>query len=520
MNPINFLKQHKVGAIFAIIAAGLVLIAVSSRLNNQSQTQTANDLPAVSLVAVADYAQAATVNLDNGIVESMKQADLKAQISAQIVSINAKLGDNVIAGQTLAKLQDRDINAQLEQAQAKLDELKNGARPEDIRLSQTSADEAKTALVNSIKDSYAKSDDAIHNHIDKFFVNPRQSTPEFIILTDISGNQITFHPSNDDQARKIANQKFALEELFSGWQKTINLVNVNSNSDEIENAAALSKKNLQTITDFLNTMAPIVNDFTSGNSAYKQIIDGYKADFSTARITVSGALSALQGSQTAARAANNALELKLAGASTEQIRQAQAAVDTLKAALAKTSIIAPISGKISYIAGNIGELASTGQLVASIVNPNALQVKSYASENDLPQIAVGDFADIDGGAKGIVSNASPAIDAQTKKAEVIIAITQNGPSPIVIGQSVSVRIAGKQSSQTNKSYLLPIQAIQFSGNENYVLSIGPDQKVAKIAVATGEIVGENIYVTGGLAPDMKIISSVRGLKEGDSVSPQ
>ncbi len=518
MNFIFLIKQHKLGAIFSVVAATLIVVAVANRLNDNGQNQTAAQLPAVALISVADYARAPAIVLDNGIAESLKQADLKAQISATIVSVNAKLGDRVAAGQVLVKLQDKDIAAQLEQALANLDALKIGARAEDLRLSQTAAENAKTALADSIKDAYAKADDAVHNHIDKFFANPRQSTAEFLILANISGAQIILRPNNDELARQIAKQKYDLEAIFSDWQKNIQTLSAASNQIQIETAAQSAKTNLQSVINLANAMAPLVNDLTSDNAAHKQVIDGYKTEFSAARGALGGAIASLQSAHTAWQTANNALELKLAGASAEQIRGAQAAADGLKATLAKTSIVAPISGTISQISANVGELATPGQLIASIVNPNALQVKTYASENDLSKINLGDTAQIDGGAAGIVSNISPAINAQTKKAEVIVAITKNAKIPIVVGQNASVKINPKNAA--GGGFLLPIHAVQFTDNGNFVFIIDSRNIIQALPVQTGDLIGENIEIAGGLKSDDKIVASVRGLKEGDTIITQ
>ncbi len=513
MNILNFLKQRKLGVLFTIAAVAIIVTAVS-RLNNGEEIQVTNQPISVSLISADNYLTQNSVNLDSGIVESKTQTDLKAQMTAQIISVNAHLGDSVIAGQTIVKLQDRDIAAQLAQAQARLDELTKGARPQDIQISETAAKEAKTALINAIKDSWVKSDDAIHNHIDKFFINPQQSSAQFLIVTNINGAQITLHPNNSELAREIERKKYLTEGLLVEWQKNIEKISQNSNHTEIKSAVDLCKTNLQAIIDFANGMAPLVNSLSSDNSAYKQIIDGYKTEFSAARSTLSATLAALQGAQTAWLAATDALEYKIAGASAEQIRQAQASVDALAAAMAKTSIITPISGKISYISANTGELAAAGQLMSSIVNPNAIQVKTYVSENDLPRIAAGDTAEIDGGAFGIVTNVSPAIDSQNKKAQVIIAITQNASKPIIIGQTVSVKINIKNDTA---KYLIPIQAIRFTGDGNYALSVDENQNVFYIPVETGELIGESVQIISGLLPETKILSSSRGLKEGDIV---
>jgi hypothetical protein len=64
---------------------------------------------------------------------------------------------------------------------------------------------------------------------------------------------------------------------------------------------------------------------------------------------------------------------------------------------------------------------------------------------------------------------------------------------------------------------LPIEAIQFTANGNYVLTVGAESALERTPVATGNIVGEKIYVVGGLDGDAKIVASTRGLKSGDIV---
>lgn len=534
MNPLSFIKQHKLTLIFSIIAGAAVFGIFFNRAKNSVPSQTAVEIPSVSLVPVSNYVKEKTVDLDNGIVQSLGQADLRSQFTAPITALNVKLGDMVSAGQTLVQLQNNDIAAQLEQARSGLDaarsrleETKRGSRAEDIAITQTSTNEAKAALVNSIKDAYSKSDDSIHNHIDKFFINPRSQNIDFSVVFNVGGNQVTLQPLDEEVARQTATRKYKFESILSDWQKSLANLDQSSSDTEVEDAFNTAENNLRQEIDFMDKMAPIVNSLSIDNNSYKQLLDGYKGEFSAARATVSGALASLQGSQTAWKTARETLSLKLAGSSPEQIKQsqtsvdqAQAAVNGLKATLAKTSIVSPISGKISYISGHIGELASAGQLIASVINPNALQVKTYASESDLPRIAQGDEVTIQENAKGIVQNVSPSIDPATKKAEINITVTQNGDPAIVIGQNVNVKIASAKPEQTEMIYLLPIQAVQFSGNQNYVLSVDQNNTIFKIPVTTSELVGETIQVTQGLAPETKVLPAIRGFKEGDKVNIQ
>lgn len=510
------IKKHKFGFLFALLAIALVSAAIGNQMKNGAQSQTEESIPAVKLIAVGDFREQKTVRVEGGTVQSLDQADLKSQISAQITAINVKLGDQVRAGQIIMQLQNGDISAQLEQARARLDELKKGARDEELNLARTADNEAKAALANSIKDAYAKSDDAIHNHIDKFFTNPRGKNIRFSIILNVGGNQVSFYPSDSDLGQRVADRKYKIEAMLDEWKELLAGAGAAADDADIENILAVSKKNLQEEIDFANEMAPLVNSLSSDNSTYKTIIDGYKTEFSAARSTINGSLASLQGALAARETARQTLELKLAGASPEQLRQAQAAVDALESTLAKTSIVSPISGQISYINGRVGELAGGGSLVAGVVNPGALQIKAYVSENDLREIAEGAAVKIDGGGTGILQTISPAADSQTKKSEINVLIAKSGNAPIVVGQTVGFEIAAKGGADPN-AYLLPIEAIQFTANGNYVLTVGAESALERIPVTTGDIVGEKIYVVQGLAGDAKIVASTRGLKSGDIV---
>ncbi len=525
-----FIKQHKLTIIFLLTSLALIAMVINRRINSGTAAQTTANIPEVTLLPTADYRRQESVNLDNATVESLGQANLKAQTSGAITQVNVKLGDRVSAGQVLMQLQNGDIKAQLEQAQAglvlaqaKLEELQRGSRAEDIAISQTSADETKTALINSIKDTYAKSDDAIHNHIDKFFTNPRQSSVKFSLQINISGATKTeFKAQNPELAAKVEKTKYELETILSDWQTATADLRTSSDAGALQNALDRSKENLQTETDFLNDMAQLVNSLSADNTAVKTVIDGYKTEFSAARNAVSSSLASLQAAETAWKSAQKALNYKLAGSSSEQIEQgkaavdqAQASVDALKAALVKTSVISPIDGRVSYINGNIGEYIGAGSLAAEVVNPAALRVKTYISESDLHNVAAGATVAIGDNALGIVETVSPAVNSQTKKAEVNIVITQNGNPPIVVGQNVSVKISG---SSSQNYFLLPIEVIQFTGSETYALSVGPDLSLVKIPVITGQVIGEKIYVVSGIDDNSLIVSSVRGLEPGMTVA--
>ncbi len=524
-------KKNLILLVF-VLAAATILIAIELPKIKQAVIAggTGSDAISVTLLAIGDYKKTAAITLDSGSVESVNQADLRSQFSAPAESVNVALGDKVVPGQILVSLKKTDIAAQLDQAKAglanalaSLQTVENGARSEDIAISRTQADQATLTLQAALRDSYAKADDAIRNHVDKFFLGADTQSPEFKIVINSANTSIQYGAVGSEQARLVAIKRVELEKRLNDWKADLAAINGSSDlSARVKTAAA----NLDFLIGFLNDLSPLANTLTTGNSAEKQILDGYKAELSAARSSAAGSLSSLLGTETSWILATQALNLKTAGATDEQLLQAKAmvaqaaaAVAVLEAQVEKTVIRAPITGRISYLDARAGEVISNGQLVASIVNPDALQVKTYASIADLPNITQNDLVKIgDGGnIAGTVYRISPAIDPNTKKAEIIVIVTKNNPgSPIVIGQTVSLSIESKKLNTARPVYLLPIQAVKTNGVSE-VFAVGSDGLVFAIPVTAGNLVGEKIEVSGSLNPDQKILSSTMGIAPGDKV---
>jgi RND family efflux transporter MFP subunit len=531
-NIYSTFKKNRLVIIFCATVLLIAVLAVSPRLKTPvSGDETGQSKTAVSLIPVKDYLDKKTIILDNGTVESVNQADLRSQFSAPAASVNVSLGDAVSTGQILVSMKNNDILAQLDQAKAglagaraSLAASEKGARTEDIRLSETQLNQAKMALAVSIQNAYAESDDAIRNHVNKFFINPAGKSPEFLINVDAGTNSMQFGAIGSDASQKIGIKKVELEKRLNDWRDQINTLDSSSNPQPYLSAA---KDNLNFIIDFMNDLSVLVNSLTTDNAtiAYKPALDGYKSELAGARSTIAGTQTSLLGAETSWKVASESLELKTAGATSEQldqqkaqVAQAEASVAALEAQVEKTYVRAPIAGKISYLDARIGQLISGGQLVASIVNPDALQVKTYASENDFMNIAVNDPVLVDEFVSGKVYKISPAIDPNAKKVEIIVLITQNSVDhPIVVGQTVTLSIQSAAASGAEPIYLLPIQAVKTNG-QSYLFSVDQNDAVYEIPVRTGSLAGEKIEVTGNIDPGLNIIDSAMSLAPGQKVS--
>lgn len=110
------------------------------------------------------------------------------------------------------------------------------------------------------------------------------------------------------------------------------------------------------------------------------------------------------------------------------VKQAEAAVDTVKTSLSYGVIIAPISGTVTAKNVNEGEMSGIGQPLVTIVNSTGLHIDSYAPEDILPKLEVGQKVNIkvsevpDKIFEGEISIINAQIDSRNKNALVKISI--------------------------------------------------------------------------------------------------
>jgi HlyD family secretion protein len=95
----------------------------------------------------------------SGYVVPRRRVDVSSKISGRVEDLQVDKGDMVRQGQMMARLDDREIRAQLEQtragrlaAEARLNELVAGSRPQEVERAKASLDEAeanfRTAQIN------------------------------------------------------------------------------------------------------------------------------------------------------------------------------------------------------------------------------------------------------------------------------------------------------------------------------------------------------------------------------------
>lgn len=590
MRAIQFIKRQKLGTkliLLAFFLSGFAIIVsslASCSETGQSCLASAKDaifgspeekneevdnnaLSKVEIINVADFQKNNFAVNVTGQVESIQQVELKSQISAKVKNINVSLGDKVEPGQILVNFENADISAQLLQAeagleaeQARLSEIKRGARFEDIQIAESqvsnaeiSVREAQANLESAEKKAQADLENLYTSAWNSLRLAADLGKNSILFITEI---QYAYFGDNNQEGLTIATAKERAVAIFLGGENAgrwaiISLSrleggvfgmvqNISSSRSFNEIDATLSTMNLglNKIRTMLETI-PIsdkLNDIDKTNLSFEKnningqlsAITGIHQGISVQRAGNNIAINAAQAAFTNAKAvlvnAQNQLNLLKSGATTEQItiqesrvKASQATVNQVKAQFVKTIIRSPITGEVAVLPVRFGELVSPGQLVASVVNTNGLEVKAYIDSDNLFSISRGNTAMIEGSIKGVITHIAPSIDPVTKKIEVKIAVVDGNQSRLVVGQFVNLNISVDEEAIAEDVYLIPLQTVKVISNKTIVYTINDNQIIEEKEVIIGKIIGESIEILDGINSDMNIIYSVRGLEPGQLI---
>jgi len=356
-------------------------------------------------VASRDLIQEVSVT---GRVEPVDDVDLALEKGGKVDAVYVKIGDKVQMGKTLIHLDNDELLAQLakEEAnvkvqQAKLDELERGTRPEEIKIQEVkvanarvSLGDARKNLVDKIQDAYTKSDDAIRNKTDQYFVNLKSLSPK-IVFTIYDGSLKTI----------LENSRLNIESRLTDWKTSLQSLTISSDLNAYSDT---TEQNLDYLKTFFANATFALNDLVPSSTITQATIDTYRADTSTARTNINTAITNLSTAEEKLRTAESALTLaenelilKKAGTIPEQItaqgaqvESAKAQVKNIQAQIAKTILKSPIDGVITTQDAKVGEIISANTTIISIISNDKLQMKAGIPEADIAKIKIGDIAKV------------------------------------------------------------------------------------------------------------------------------
>lgn len=292
-----------------------------------------------------------------GKIIPARDATLALRVAGRIAVVKVKAGETVKAGDLLIQLEDADLKAAVAQAQAavavaqaNLDQLKAGARIEEITIAEAQYKAAQSAVGQAV---------AQRDQVKK------GATEDLVAAA---------------QAR-LAQAQAQQKEAQITYDNVIDNIKFLAGGTEEKTRFALNAANENVI-------------------AAQKALDQVRAGASEETLRAYNSAVGVTAYQRDAAKAQ--IELLKAGATPEQIaaaeaqvKQAQAAVTAAQAQLAQTTLTAPFGGVVMSVEAEVGEMATPGAPLIVLADAARWRMKTTdLAETDIGRVHVGQTAQL------------------------------------------------------------------------------------------------------------------------------
>jgi HlyD family secretion protein len=435
---------------------------------SRAQEPSVPEAPPTVPVTTCDVQQSVSAP---GTLVNTHQATVQMPLAGQLQAIDVRAGDYVSQGQVLASLADREqyasavtaANLALLQARQELEDLQDSAAAD---LAQAQLDLA------TAQDAY---DDAVKKR-------NAMSYPH-------SSDELTVEKAETDYLLAKKAYKEALAEYHKWEHKNL------TNPDRVR---ALDR--LVTAKQIMDSKFAIYNwyllDYTPNEIAQA---DGEVAVAEAALAEAQARWEDLQGGP-------DSLQLDLAKA---KVQDAEASLAQAQKDLDNVKIKAPFDGVVLDVQASVGENLQEGATLLVLEDPQALEVESTVTEEDLPNVQVGQAAEIffdampELEANGTLSRIVPQrIEGDRPLYTVYITLDQV-PEELVAGMTADASIV---TAQVQDVLCLPRSVVRASSGDTASVKVwAGDQEVSR-EVQVGLRGDTNIEIRAGLSEGEQVVA--------------
>ncbi len=449
-----------------------------------------------------------------GQVAASEQTNIAPNVSGdEITAVLVKAGDEVAKGQAIAYIESSDAAKAVSNA---------GLSYESAQLEYEKAQKANTAQqADSSTSDIKKAYESGYNALANAFID---LPAIFMGLSDIyyipshspyfSDNNLNIRAGQTavnyklqagitfDQAKKEYDRTFVVYKTLT----------VDSSPTEIasllESTQSILKQLLSSLSGTYSTIEYVNDRYTS---AAPSEMTSDKAQLSGYISKVNGNLSSIDNVITDiddAKDSSTTSDLDMRSADLAKSKAADALRDA-KTALADHVVRAPFSGLIAKVSGKVGDKASTGTAIATIISKNKL-VSITLNEIDAAKVKSGDKAVLTFDAlddlvlEGHVSNVDlvGTVSQGVVSYNVEIAFDQND-ARVKPGMTVNAEMIASSKSNV---LLVPSSAIKTVGGKSFVQVMSEDGKPINKEVMIGDANDFSVEILSGLEEGDQIIA--------------
>ncbi|MBN1486323.1 MAG: efflux RND transporter periplasmic adaptor subunit [Anaerolineae bacterium] len=460
-------RKEKQWRIWAVILLVVIAIAIYVYYTRNVTSAEVVEEPTLQTTTVRKGDIVITA-VGRGNLMSGSEIALGFRSGGVLVDLAVAVGDEVTAGQVLARLDDTAVQIQVAQAELNLEQTQAKLETARNAITQTlEASQANLAAAQADYDSLVLESQHIGDQLTSARVNLEQAQEQLIFAQD--AYNVTWDPARD-------------------WELSIK-----------NRAAALENERAAT----LRALEKAKDDLEIARANYNLAVLNLDADSAThlARVKL--------------LAAQQALDESLSGATVQtadwSVQQAELALAAAHLSLESATLYAPANGTIIAVSANAGDVLGTNPII-TLADLSALQVRFYLEESDLSKVTVGNKVRVvfdalpDQEFSGQVTRIDPALVTVDGTLAIqgwatLVDVASQIMFPIGLTAEIEI-IAG----EAYKTLLVPVQALR---------ELGPGQFAVFVVSESGELKLRPVEV--GLR-DFANAQILSGLEQGDVVS--
>lgn len=504
----------------------------------------------------------------SGQVSSLKNSNISSKVSGEIVGVYVEAGDAVSKGETLFKIDPseqaatvKDAELALEQAQVKLEEMK--APVDELTLLQaqdslTSAQESKTKAETNLEKSY---DDGFNDVSSAFLDLPSIMTGMYNVLfgktinsngsqqnIDFYATAINYYEDSggtkyrNDAYDKYVAAKTAYDQTLLDYKATTrysseeeieSLINETYDTVKLLAEAVKGANNLveyykYTLSDRQQTYNSAADTHVSTLSGYTSKVNSHLSTLLSAGNSIDDYKDSIVSAERTIKEKQLSLEDVEEGYTDLEIRTQELAVETAEQTLsdAKTAynncwIKAPFSGTIASVDAIVGDNASSGTVMGSIIT-DAMVATITLNEVDIASVEIGQEVELTFDALDdlAVTGEVSEIDTVGTVSQGVVSYTitisfETDNASIKPGMSITANII---TESVKDVITVPSSAVKTMGNTSYVQILNngvPEKRTVEVGISDDT----TTEIKSGLSEGEKVVTStVSGTKKTTSSS--
>jgi len=378
--------------------------------------------------------------------------------SGKVSEVLVSLGDEVQAGQVLARQNSTTLALEYKQAEASLTALSS---PSAIASAEQALQDAKLSFTSARDDL-------------GYLIGPDMLAAEENVATaQVQLDMATasaLKDSSDDTNQKVEDAKSGLAKA----QEALNYAYYTYATNYTQNTFTYPIRNDNGITIRRDLIAPTDAEILAARAAY----DLAKANL----IDAQNYLDVLQGDQTTAG---------MPPSSITSITDAKIAFDQAKANLDRTELIAPINGMITSISLNVGDTVGSSAVITISNMTQPYTVDAYLDETDWDKAKFGYEATVtfdllpDNSLSGKIIKVYPGLDSSsgTSLVHIVVQLDNNINGDLPVGATASVDVTGGTALG---AVLVPTSALKEVEPGKYIVYLmkngGPTEQAVEIGI--------------------------------------